>query len=82
VPGARCPGTADNSPCTWWNWGARFIGAVPAHEDSGPAESEAPPLLACATLMRGKERRPLPDGPGADAYVRVPLRVTPEGPLP
>ena len=66
---------------------AQFIGAVPAREDSGPAEGGTPPLLACATLirrkgLRGKEHIALPDGPGADAYVRLPLRVTPEGPLP
>ena len=52
-----------------------FIGAAPAYEDTDPADSEPLPLLACATLTRDKEVR-LPE----DAYVRLPLRVTPERP--
>lgn len=52
-----------------------FIGAAPAHEVTDPADGEPLPLLACATLTRDKEVR-LPE----DAYVRLPLRVTPERP--
>lgn len=54
----------------------QFIGAAPAHE--APADNPAPPLLARAILTHGKESTPLP---GADAYVRLPLQVTPEEPL-
>ncbi|WP_405838403.1 hypothetical protein [Streptomyces sp. NBC_01518] len=52
-----------------------FIGAAPAYEDTDPTSAEPLPLLACATLTREKEVR-LPE----DAYVRLPLRVTPERP--
>ncbi|MEV6512620.1 hypothetical protein AB0M61_41790 [Streptomyces sp. NPDC051642] len=52
-----------------------FIGAAPAYQDTDPPGSEPLPLLACATLTREKETR-LPE----DAYVRLPLRVTPERP--
>ncbi|MCX5241833.1 hypothetical protein OG824_42225 [Streptomyces prunicolor] len=53
----------------------QFVGAAPAYEDSDPPGGEPLPLLACATLTRDKEMR-LPE----DAYVRLPLRVTPERP--
>ncbi|SED07515.1 hypothetical protein SAMN05216489_02442 [Streptomyces sp. 3213] len=53
----------------------QFVGAAPASEDTDPSGSEPLPILACATLTRGKEVR-LPQ----DDYVRLPLRVTPERP--
>ncbi|WP_327405238.1 hypothetical protein OG194_37770 [Streptomyces sp. NBC_01288] len=56
----------------------QFIGAAPAH--TTPAELPTPPLLARAVLTHGKESTKLP-GPGADTYVELPLRVTPEEPL-
>ncbi|MFJ3897024.1 hypothetical protein [Streptomyces sp. NPDC090083] len=52
-----------------------FIGATPAGEVTDPLRGEPLPLLACATLTRDKETR-LPE----DAYVRLPLGVTPERP--
>lgn len=56
----------------------QFIGA--AHADGAPADDPAPPLLTRAILTHGKESTKLP-GPGADVYVELPLRVTPEEPL-
>ncbi|MFE2420037.1 hypothetical protein [Streptomyces hokutonensis] len=56
----------------------QFIGA--AHADGAPADNPTPPVLARAILTHGKEVTELP-GPGADAYVELPLRVTPDEPL-
>ncbi|MBK3563133.1 MULTISPECIES: hypothetical protein [unclassified Streptomyces] len=56
----------------------QFIGA--AH--GAPEDTPAPPLLARATLTHGKESTALPGGPATDPYVRLPLHVTPEEPLP
>ncbi|MER7924459.1 hypothetical protein ABTY96_15245 [Streptomyces sp. NPDC096057] len=52
-----------------------FIGAAPADEVTDPPCGEPMPLLACATLTRDRETR-LPE----EAYVRLPLRITPERP--